>query len=217
MFNEYWRKKNLQYLNYNSLVAFQRDFGCTMIDGIYGPETDSKLQGVIWNIQYKLGFIGDELDSKAGNETIRRTKEFQKAHGLNPDGIAGPLTRNALNDVEYSWDKVKHFRKDEFTCKCGCGYNNIDLRLVYILDEIREHYSKPLIVTSGTRCEKHNREVGGVQGSRHCLGKASDIYVEGVTSQQLLAYCQGYVNKHLARYTYTNNKNMNGVVHIDIN
>ena len=65
-------------------------------------------------------------------------------------------------------------------------------------------------------CAKHNAEVGGVQGSRHVLGKAADFYIQGVSTKDLLNYCQSLVNNETLRYTYTNSSNMNGVVHIDI-
>lgn len=44
-----------------------------------------------------------------------------------------------------------------------------------ILQKIRDKYGKPLIVTSGFRCEKLNKAVGGVRTSQHCKGEAADI------------------------------------------
>ena len=90
------------------------------------------------------------------------------------------------------------------------------MNLVKLLDEIREHYNSPLTITSGCRCTKHNAEVGGVQGSRHKLGKAADIKVKNIKTSDLLAYCKELVSQGKARYTYTNNENMSGAVHIDI-
>ena len=131
--------------------------------------------------------------------------------------FAGTQTRNAMANVgEITWDDIKYFGKNEMTCKCGCGLNNTDLRLMQIADGIREHFGSPAVITSGCRCAKHNAEVGGVQGSRHVLGKAMDFYIQGVPTQELLNYCQQLVNEGQLRYTYTNNANMNGVVHIDI-
>ena len=60
--------------------------------------------------------------------------------------------------------------------------------VVEIADRIREHFGKPCHVSSGLRCRQHNAEVGGVPTSRHLYGKAMDIYVEGVSSAELLAY-----------------------------
>lgn len=221
------RQMNLNFLNYatggidgiegsKTKVAyknFQRDFGCKMIDGIYGNETDSKLIEVIKNIQRK---IGATVDGVAGDNTKAKCKEYQSSHNLVADGICGIATRNSLNNQELSWDNIKYFKKSEFTCKCGCGTNNIDLKLVKILDEIRQHYGRACIITSGCRCSKHNKAVGGVQGSRHVLGKAADFYIQSVHINDLLAYTKSLVSQNKLRYTYTNSNNMNGVVHIDI-
>lgn len=44
-----------------------------------------------------------------------------------------------------------------------------------ILDPLREAYGKPIIVTSGFRCEKLNRAVKGSATSQHRKGQAADI------------------------------------------
>ena len=44
-----------------------------------------------------------------------------------------------------------------------------------ILDPLREAYGKPIIVSSGFRCEKLNTAVGGSKTSQHKTGQAADI------------------------------------------
>ena len=44
-----------------------------------------------------------------------------------------------------------------------------------VLDPLREAYGKPIIVTSGFRCEELNRLVGGSKTSQHRTGQAVDI------------------------------------------
>lgn len=44
-----------------------------------------------------------------------------------------------------------------------------------ILQPIRNKYGKPITVTSGFRCEKLNKAVGGVPTSQHRFGEAADI------------------------------------------
>ena len=44
-----------------------------------------------------------------------------------------------------------------------------------VLDPLREAYGKPIIVTSGYRCERLNRAVGGAASSQHVKGEAADI------------------------------------------
>lgn len=44
-----------------------------------------------------------------------------------------------------------------------------------ILDPLREAYGKPIIVTSGYRCEKLNTLLKGSKTSQHRFGQAADI------------------------------------------
>ena len=46
-----------------------------------------------------------------------------------------------------------------------------------VLDPLREAYGKPIRVTSGYRCPKLNRLVGGSPNSQHMRGEAADIVV----------------------------------------
>ncbi len=74
------------------------------------------------------------------------------------------------------WDRVNFFSKKEFNCRC-CGKSNISANLILKLDLARELAETPFVITSGYRCPKHNREVGGVKDSAHVLGLAVDIAV----------------------------------------
>lgn len=47
--------------------------------------------------------------------------------------------------------------------------------VTWVLDPLREVYGKPIIVTSGYRCQKLNRAVGGAARSQHVWGEAADI------------------------------------------
>lgn len=134
------------------------------------------------------------------------------------DGICGVKTRNAMNDEGITWEGITHFTKAEFTCKCGCGYNPIDVKLVHVLEGIRTKFgNRPVIVTSGCRCTTYNRKVRTESnGSKHVLGRAADFYIPGVSTASLLQYCQSLVNMGVLGYTYTNNTNMSGAVHINL-
>lgn len=48
-------------------------------------------------------------------------------------------------------------------------------KVMYILDMVRVHMGKPIIVNSGYRCKKLNDMVGGVQKSMHTKGLAADF------------------------------------------
>ena len=70
---------------------------------------------------------------------------------------------------------TKNFKVSEFTCKCGCGHNPIDQRVINMAQTIRDELGVPVRVNSGCRCEKHNAKSGGVKGSKHITGKAADL------------------------------------------
>lgn len=75
---------------------------------------------------------------------------------------------------------MKWFNEKEFVCRC-CGElppfarENIEALVENVLDPLRERYGKPIIVNSGYRCAKHNKEVGGAPRSQHMAGEAVDI------------------------------------------
>ena len=76
----------------------------------------------------------------------------------------------------------EHFTEDEFACKCGCGFCDVDPRLIAALEHLRKIINAPIHVNSGCRCEKHNASLkGSSPNSQHKLGKAADIVVKGLS------------------------------------
>jgi len=73
-----------------------------------------------------------------------------------------------------------NFTVREFRCRDGSDVVMIDESLVMLLQCIREHFGKPITITSGYRTAAHNAAVGGAKSSQHLLGRAADFYVEGV-------------------------------------
>jgi len=72
-------------------------------------------------------------------------------------------------------DLSLNFSRHEFVCMCGCGYNQVAPQLVESLQQLRDLAGCPVIVTSGLRCESHNRKVGGHEHSYHIYGMAADV------------------------------------------
>ncbi len=86
-------------------------------------------------------------------------------------------------------DLSKNFSRREFACKCGCGYDDISPRVVEALQKIRDRFGRPVKVHSGCRCQKHNRSLKAASPySRHLIGLAADISIEGVTPPELAKY-----------------------------
>lgn len=172
---------------------------------------------------FYLGYYVGDIDGDWGTLSKTATKAFQKDFGLKADGICGTDTEKALKHaVTYGiakkaeasqsgdfWSGVKYFRKAEFACRCGCGADNMEEKLIRNAVKVREHFGVPVNVTSGRRCAKHNAMVGGVSNSRHLKGKAMDFSVSGKTAEQVLAY----VKTLGIRYAY---KIDNNHVHMDV-
>lgn len=66
-----------------------------------------------------------------------------------------------------------YFTDSELKCKC-CGDCLIDQDFLDRLNHARYGAGFPFNVTSGYRCEKHNRDVGSTS-INHVSGKAADI------------------------------------------
>ena len=52
-----------------------------------------------------------------------------------------------------------------------------------VLQPLRDHLGVPVVITSGYRCRRLNRLVGGVPNSQHIAGEAADFWVQGFKFQ----------------------------------
>lgn len=55
----------------------------------------------------------------------------------------------------------------------------------WVLEPVRLHYERPVIVTSGFRSARLNTAIGGSPSSQHCKGEAADFTVPGVPNLEL--------------------------------
>ena len=170
------------------------------------------LQQIQCLLQY-LGYYTIAVDGIWGPGSEQATRDFQKAEGLEADGIPGKLTQAALLDAVAKgrfkqtstqpetgdgtqplwWQDIRYFTREEFRCKCGGKYCNgfpaePQEGMVRAIDNVREHFGKAFTPNSGVRCPTHNANVGGVSTSRHLYGKAVDFHVPGKTAAQVLEY-----------------------------
>lgn len=54
---------------------------------------------------------------------------------------------------------------------------NLEYGVQMVLDPLRRIHQKPIVITSGYRCERLNKAVGGVANSWHTKGNAADIHI----------------------------------------
>lgn len=96
---------------------------------------------------------------------------------------------------------------------------NINLLVDNILDPVRDKFCAPVIITSGYRCPKVNKLVGGVNNSQHMSGCAADFHIKGFTylmmRQVFLNICDTmefdqliyYRSKNIIHVSYVENGN----------
>ena len=51
---------------------------------------------------------------------------------------------------------------------------------IEVLEPVRAHFDRPVIVSSGYRSPALNRAIGGSSSSQHCKGEAADFSVPGI-------------------------------------
>ena len=84
-------------------------------------------------------------------------------------------------------DLSKNFNRAEFACKgpdCCDHSASIHPELVSSLQMLRDK-AGPLLITSGFRCNRHNKNVGGAKNSMHVFGMAADIKSDRLTPKEL--------------------------------
>ena len=57
-----------------------------------------------------------------------------------------------------------------------------------VLEPIRKHYSRPVIINSGYRAPAVNKAIGSKSTSQHCKGEAVDFEIPGVDNQEIYLY-----------------------------
>jgi len=74
--------------------------------------------------------------------------------------------------------RTEEITAEDLFCQCGC--DDIPLKVFGNLRATASLFSEAFVdfviyITSGHRCEKHNKEVGGAENSLHIEGKALDF------------------------------------------
>lgn len=110
-----------------------------------------------------------------------------------------------------------NFTVREFACRDGSDPVFVDSELVRVLQNIRDHFGEPVVITSAYRTAAHNKAVGGAAYSQHCYGRAADIRVAGVTVERLAAYAETLLpdTGGIGRYPVRSGR-PTGWVHVDV-
>lgn len=165
------------------------------VDGVWGQLSKTALRS----------FKGD-FGGLAVNDTYDTNTEKALKHAV-CYGIS--KKQEAVQSGDF-WSGIKYFKKEEFRCRCGCGADTMEKKLILEAEDVRVHFGAPVTVSSGRRCANHNARVGGVSNSRHLKGKAMDFCVKGRSSKEVLEYVQKKPN---IRYAYAID---GSYVHMDV-
>ena len=165
---------------------------------------------VITNHQeaYKLGFGNDHSDtnewmSKFGKTMDDVRRDVAKLMGIDVENQTKTEPARGLIYTKGKSTKITtNFTSREFDCKgkgC-CSQTIIDKQLVEYLQKIRTHFGKAVNITSGYRCEKHNKDSNGATGSYHVKGGAADIVVSGIKPIEIARYAEKIGIKGIGLY-----------------
>lgn len=75
-------------------------------------------------------------------------------------------------------DLSKHFSLSEFSCKCGCGFDSIDIQLIPIAEIVRHHEGGNSIApSSACRCYEHNETVQKKANKKYISGSSKSKHM----------------------------------------
>lgn len=80
--------------------------------------------------------------------------------------------------------------------------NNLILFIETVLDPIREDWGGPVSVSSGYRCERLNKVVGGAENSGHKYGFCADLQVSGgsLRLRKFAKFVKKWMEDHQMKY-----------------
>lgn len=129
-----------------------------------------------------------------------------------------------MSVVTYSlkkdWNKKlsKNFSAYEFACNDKSDKFKVATELVETLQQIRDHFGKPVIINSAYRTPAYNASIGGSSRSQHCMGTAADICIKGVDPIRIALYVASlpYFQTHGGIGYYSRAQVTGGFVHVDV-
>lgn len=97
-------------------------------------------------------------------------------------------------------EAVQNFCAYEFACNDRSDEFKVATELVETLQQIRDHFGKPVLISSAYRTPAYNISIGGSSRSQHCLGTAADIHINGVDPIRIALYVASLLLPEAWRY-----------------
>jgi len=113
---------------------------------------------------------------------------------LQPKGNIALMLTNG-SETELKWvdknDKLQtNFQVYEFMQNDGLEFLKLDQEVIDAIQKIREHFNKPVTITSAYRSKSYNASIGGATKSQHIYGRAIDFTISGVAIKTITDYIQ---------------------------
>lgn len=148
----------------------------------------------------KIGLYTKSIDGIRGDGQKKAEKQFNiiflnkntTTYSEDTDKILREFYASYSKTVymqDTDWKYFKNFDLKQYKCKCDGKYcdgvpHKVYKRLVMKDQYVRNRLGKPIYITSGLRCEKHNKNEGGVSNSKHLYGRASDEYEKNTSATE---------------------------------
>ena len=182
----------------------------------------------------KLGLYTKKIDGIRGAGHKKAVKQFNtiflnkesEVYYNDTDKLLREIYESYNNSpymVDSDWKYFKNFKSGEFYCTCRKKYcdgwnglrNKIPMHLLMADQYIRNHFGKAVSLTSTIRCDRRNKEVGGVKNSKHRLFRANDMGVKGIKAANVkkFVYTNSSTKLPFINYAYDINANYE---HIDV-
>ena len=171
------------------------------VDEKFGKATEKEVKAFQKANGLDVTGVADEATREAMKEAIQEESDAGNSSENRFD-----YAKVKSNVRTYSLKKngkeniTDNFKVREFACKDGSNTILIDDKLAVLLQNIREHFGKPVIINSAYRTEEHNENVGGAVNSYHLYGKAADIQIKGVSPVEIAQYAESLGVKGIGLY-----------------
>ncbi len=63
-----------------------------------------------------------------------------------------------------------------------------------VLEPVRAHFDRPVVITSGYRPPALNRAIGGAASSQHVKGEAADFHIPGIPNYEVASWMERSLN-----------------------
>jgi uncharacterized protein YcbK (DUF882 family) len=172
------------------------------IDDLFTPaKNGAKQQGVnkAETDQNAYEPIDAPKSSVIRGQYIQPGINFPKDASMAEKSIQYSLSKDGNKDLS------DNFKVSDFKCRDGSDIVLINPSLISLLEKIREHFGKPVVVVSGYRTPKYNKSISGAaNNSQHMYGNAADIKIQGVSPREIYNWMNGWHKGGLGVYpTFT--------------